>query len=63
MPASQPMKYFAKIKEYNTDESATTVLSMQDEYGHFGQGGRYGYLQESVLEYAFLTKVLGLGYS
>ena len=63
VPASQPMKYFAKIKEYNIDESATTVLSMQDEYGHFGQGGRYGHLQESVLEYAFLTKVLGLGYS
>ena len=63
VPAWQPMKYFAKIKEYNTDKSAAILLSMQDEYGHFGQGGRYGHLQESVLEYAFLTKVLGLEYS
>ena len=56
------MKYFAKIKEYNTDESATIVLSMQDEYGHFGQGGRYGHLQ-SLYWSMHLTKVLGLGYS
>ena len=56
------MKFIEKIRQYNVNNDALLLLSIQNEYGHFGLGGRYGPLQEAALEYAFLTKVLGLDY-
>eukprot|EP00943_MAST-04B_sp_MAST-4B-sp1_P002972 g2972.t1 len=62
VPVAQPMKFIEKVRQYNVNNDALLLLSIQNEYGHFGLGGRYGPLQEAALEYAFLTKVLGLEY-
>ena len=62
VPPSHPMKFIEKVRKCKTNDDALMLLSMQNEYGHFGQGGRYGHLEDSALEYAFLTKVLGLDY-
>jgi oligopeptidase B len=55
----EPAKYVAKLRTLKTDgNSLLLVTNMQA--GHGGSSGRYDYLKEIALDYAFLLRELGL---
>ena len=55
----EPAKYVAKLRTLKTDgHSLLLVTNMQA--GHGGASGRYDYLKEIALDYAFLLRELGL---
>jgi oligopeptidase B len=55
----EPTKYVAKLRTLKTDgHSLLLVTNMQA--GHGGASGRYDYLKEIALDYAFLLRELGL---
>ena len=44
----------------NSDPANLLLLHVDQDVGHFGEGGRYGHLTEAAFEYSFLEKALGL---
>jgi oligopeptidase B len=55
----EPAKYVAKLRTLKTDaQPLLLVTNMQA--GHGGASGRYDYLKEIALDYAFLLEELGL---
>ena len=57
----EPAKWAAKLREHQTN-SATILLKINMEAGHGGASGRYDFLKELSLDYAFTIKTLGLTY-
>ncbi len=55
----EPAKWVARLREVKTDRNLL-VLKMNMAAGHGGASGRYDYLKDVALEYAFLFKVLGI---
>lgn len=55
----EPAKYVAKLRTLKTD-SHPLLLVTNMQAGHGGASGRYDYLKEIALDYAFLLEELGL---
>lgn len=55
----EPTKWVARIRELKTD-SNIVILKMNMGAGHGGSSGRYDYLKEIALDYAFMCHVVGI---
>ncbi len=55
----EPAKYVAKLRTLKTD-SHPLLLVTNMQAGHGGASGRYDYLKEIALDYAFVLKELGV---
>ncbi len=55
----EPAKYVAKLRTLNTGEKPL-LLHTNMTAGHGGASGRYDYLREIALDYAFLLRELGV---
>lgn len=55
----EPAKWVAKLREMKTDNKLL-LLKTNMEYGHGGASGRFDYLKEVALNYAFLFKLEGI---
>jgi oligopeptidase B len=63
VPCWQPLKWVAKLRALNTANDRFIVLRVLTDGGHFGEGGRYGRLQELAFEYAFLFMTMKLPFT
>lgn len=52
----EPAKWTAKLREYKTDDHLL-LLQTNLSAGHIGSSGRYEYLKEIALEWAFLIRI------
>lgn len=55
----EPAKWCAKLREYKTDDRLL-LLKTNMGAGHQGKSGRYGYLREVALDFAFLMDRVGI---
>ena len=55
----EPAKYVAKMRTLKTDANPL-LLKINMGAGHGGASGRYDYLREIALDYAFLLTQLGI---
>jgi oligopeptidase B len=55
----EPAKYVAKLRTLKTDENPLLLVTNM-KAGHGGASGRYDYLKEIALDYAFLLRELGV---
>lgn len=55
----EPAKYAAKIRDYKTDNNVV-LLKTDMSYGHGGASGRFDYLKDIALVYAFMFKLEGI---
>jgi oligopeptidase B len=55
----EPAKYVAKLRTLKTDSNLLLLVTNM-QAGHGGASGRYDYLKEIALDYAFLLKELGI---
>ena len=55
----EPAKYVAKLRALKTDENPL-LLKTNLTAGHGGASGRYDYLREVALDYAFILAQVGL---
>jgi oligopeptidase B len=55
----EPAKYVAKLRTLKTDNTPL-LLKTNMGAGHGGASGRYDYLREIALDYAFLLTQLGI---
>jgi oligopeptidase B len=55
----EPAKYVARLRTLKTDDHALLLVTNM-QAGHGGSSGRYDYLKEIALDYAFLLRELGL---
>jgi oligopeptidase B len=55
----EPAKWVAKLRAMKTDHNRL-LLKINMGAGHGGMSGRYDYLKEVALEYAFILDVLGI---
>jgi oligopeptidase B len=55
----EPAKYVAKLRNLKTDSSRLLLVTNM-KAGHGGASGRYDYLKEIALDYAFLLRELGI---
>ena len=55
----EPAKYVAKLRTLKTDDKPLLLVTNVSA-GHGGASGRYDYLKEIALDYAFLLKELGM---
>jgi oligopeptidase B len=55
----EPAKYVAKLRTLKTDANPLLLVTNM-QAGHGGSSGRYDYLKEIALDYAFLLRELGL---
>ena len=55
----EPAKWVAKLRDYKTDDNIL-LLQTNMKAGHGGSSGRFEYLKEIALEYAFIMDLEGL---
>ena len=55
----EPAKWVAKIRDMKTDKNVV-LLHTNMEFGHGGASGRFDYLKDVALNYAFLFKLEGM---
>ncbi len=55
----EPAKYAAKIRDYKTDNNIV-LMKTDMSYGHGGASGRFDYLKDIALVYAFMFKLEGI---
>ncbi len=55
----EPAKYVAKLRTLKTND-APLLLHVNMDAGHGGASGRYDYLKEIAMDYAFLLRELGV---
>lgn len=55
----EPAKWVAKLRDLKTDKNVL-FLKTDMEYGHGGASGRFDYLKDIALEYAFMFKLEGI---
>ena len=56
----EPAKWVAKLRAVKTDNNVLLLHTNMD-FGHGGASGRFDYLKDIALEYAFLFKLEGIG--
>ena len=59
VPYWEPAKWTARLRRLKTD-SNPLLLKIDLSSGHGGPSGRFSYLRDMALEYAFLLDVLGM---
>jgi oligopeptidase B len=59
VPFWEPTKWVQKIREMRTDKSKLLLMKVELEVGHGGKSGRFEYLHEEALAYAFVLKLAG----
>ncbi len=55
----EPAKWVAKLREIKKDKNLL-LLHMKMDTGHSGASGRFEYLRETALEYAFILYLMGI---
>ena len=55
----EPAKWVAKLRELKTDDNLL-ILHTNMDYGHGGASGRFQWIRDTALEYAFLFHLLGI---
>ncbi|MCD6354636.1 MAG: S9 family peptidase [Prolixibacteraceae bacterium] len=55
----EPAKWVAKLRELKTDDNLL-IFHINMEYGHSGASGRFQWIKDTALEYAFIFNQLGL---
>ena len=55
----EPAKWTAKLREMKIDKNLL-LLKTNMNAGHAGNSGRFEYLKDIALEYAFIFKILGI---
>jgi len=55
----EPAKWVAKLRDLKTDNKVL-LLKTEMDYGHGGASGRFDYLKELAIEYAFIFKLEGI---
>jgi oligopeptidase B len=55
----EPTKWTAKLRALKTDNNLL-LFKINMDAGHGGSSGRYDYLKDIALEYAFIFKILGI---
>ena len=55
----EPVKWVAKLRAMKTDCNPLLLKIFMD-FGHFGASGRFEYIKETALEYAFMFDLLGI---
>jgi oligopeptidase B len=55
----EPAKYVARLRTCKTDGNSLLLVTNM-KAGHGGASGRYDYLKEIALDYAFLLRELGV---
>ncbi|QIA08426.1 S9 family peptidase [Draconibacterium halophilum] len=55
----EPAKWVAKLRELKTDENPL-LFHINMDYGHGGASGRFEWIKETALEYAFIFDQLGI---
>jgi oligopeptidase B len=58
----EPAKWAAKLRA-NTTSGAPVLLKINMEAGHGGASGRFDYLKEVALDYAFAIWAMGKGWA
>ncbi|MBC7713504.1 MAG: S9 family peptidase [Rhizobacter sp.] len=53
----EPTKWVAKLRDLRTDKSKMLVMKIEMDVGHGGKSGRFEYLHDEALTYAFLIKL------
>lgn len=56
----EPAKFVAKLRTLKTNADYPLLLHINMDAGHGGASGRYDYLKEIALDYAFVLKELGM---
>ncbi|ADV83359.1 S9 family peptidase [Terriglobus saanensis] len=57
----EPAKYVAKLRTLKTNPEVPLLLHVNMDAGHGGASGRYDYLKEIAMDYAFVLTELGIG--
>lgn len=60
VPFWEPTKWVQKIRDLRTDKSKLLLMKVELEVGHGGKSGRFEYLHEEALAYAFILKLAGI---
>jgi oligopeptidase B len=55
----EPAKWVAKLRDMKTDQNVL-LLKTNMEFGHGGASGRFDYLKDVALNYAFLFTLEGI---
>lgn len=55
----EPAKWVAKLREMKTDKNPL-IFHINMDYGHGGASGRYQWIKDTALEYAFIFDQLGI---
>jgi oligopeptidase B len=55
----EPAKWVSKIRELRTDKSKLLLMKIEMDVGHGGKSGRFEYLRDEALAYAFILKLSG----
>jgi len=56
----EPAKFIAKLRTLKTNPEQPLLLHINMDAGHGGASGRYDYLKEIAMDYAFLLSELGI---
>lgn len=56
----EPTKWVAKLREMRTNKNKLLLLKIEMDVGHGGKSGRFEYLRNEALAYAFLLKLEGI---
>ncbi|MFA6236669.1 MAG: S9 family peptidase [Bacteriovorax sp.] len=56
----EPTKWVAKMRELRTNKNKMLLLKIEMDVGHGGKSGRFEYLRNEALGYAFLLKLEGI---
>ncbi len=57
VPFWEPTKWVQKIRDLRIDKSKLLLMKVELEVGHGGKSGRFEYLHEEALAYAFILKL------
>lgn len=55
----EPTKWVAKLRDMKTDDNPL-ILHINMEFGHGGASGRFKWIEDTALEYAFVFDLLGV---
>jgi oligopeptidase B len=55
----EPAKWVAKLRELKTDDNPL-IFHINMDYGHGGASGRFQWIKDTALEYAFMFDLLGI---
>jgi oligopeptidase B len=56
----EPAKWVAKLRELKTDNNPL-IFHINMDYGHGGASGRFQWIKDTALEYAFIFDLIGIG--